>query len=71
MTKTEKTLVGVRLDSELVQEIDQTARFLGLSRSGVITLLLKRHYISRSDDKMVDILLNDNLLKELKANGTR
>lgn len=71
MTKIEKTLVGVRLDNELVQSIDQTAKVLGLSRSGVITLLLKRHYIPNCDDKMSDILLNDNLLKELKANGTR
>ena len=76
MTKTEKTLVGVRLDNELVEDIDKTAKVLGLSRSGVITLLLKRHYVSRSDDKILDnllndVLLNDVLLKELKANGTR
>ena len=70
MAKNEKTLVGVRLDNALVDEIDETAEQLGINRSGVITLLLKRYYYARLSKKD-DILMADALLKGLFEDGTR
>ena len=68
--KNEKTLVGVRLDNALVDEIDETAEQLGINRSGVITLLLKRYYYARLSKKD-DILMADALLKGFFEDGTR